>query len=255
MSTHLVLVVIDSNDPKALAGWWSEALGWPVTLEEPDEIVVEPTDDLEDKVPVLVFVPVPEAKDGINRVHLDLASRDEEDQQAIVERLLAAGAVPADVGQTGEETWTVLADPEGNEFCVLRGRGDGSHEEGNPLAAICLNALDPQKVAPYWIAATSWEVTEEDEDGFSLGNPNGHRPNLDILVAGSVNPGKNRVHLDVAPPKDADHASEVNRLIALGAQRADVGQTGDETWEVLQDPEGNETCVLSCRDLKGLGPT
>ena len=103
--------------------------------------------------------------------------------------------------------------------------------------------------------ATGWEVEEEDEEGTSLRNPNGHLPNLDLIEVGEPHVTKNRVHLDVAPPKDADHEAEVERLLAAGATRADVGQAGDETWTVLADPEGNETCVLSSRDLKGLGPS
>ena len=120
MSTHLVSVVIDAADPAALARWWSTALGWPISLEEDGEVVVEPLGtDLEDRVPALVFVPVPTTKAAKNRVHLDLAAEDAEDRDTIVERLLAAGASRADVGQSGDESWVVLADPEGNEFCVL----------------------------------------------------------------------------------------------------------------------------------------
>jgi Glyoxalase-like domain len=193
-------------------------------------------------------VPVAGPKTVKNRVHLDLASVDADHQAAIVERLLAAGANRADVGQTGDETWEVLADPEGNEFCVLLGQGD----PGNPLASICLDAVDPEGLAPYWVAASGWEIAELDDEGVSLANPNGHRPRLDILVVPETHTVKNRIHLDVAPPKEADQATEVERLLALGATRADVGQTGDKTWVVLADPEGNETCVLSARDLPGV---
>jgi len=251
VSTHLAIVVIDAADPVGLARWWSDALGWPVTLEGEDEVVVEPVDHLEGQVPALVFGTTEDPKVVKNRVHLDVASRDEADQQAIIERLLAAGATRADVGQTGDETWEVLADPEGNELCVLRAVGD----EGNPLAAICLDAVDPQRLADFWMAATGWEVAERYDDGdVGLANPNGHRPRLDILRVPETGTTKNRIHLDVAPPEDGDQAVEVERLVAAGAQRADIGQTGDEPWVVLQDPEGNEVCVLTARDLKGLGP-
>ncbi|HEY5887767.1 MAG TPA: VOC family protein, partial [Acidimicrobiales bacterium] len=77
---------------------------------------------------------------------------------------------------------------------------------------------------------------------------------LDLLSVPALSPGKNRLHLDVAPPKDTDHAAEVARLVAAGATPADVGQTGDESWVVLADPEGNEMCVLSCRDIPSLSP-
>ena len=249
MSTHFVLIVIDSNDPHRLARWWSEALGWPITLEEDEEVVVEPMDELEDRVPALVFGTVPEAKTTKNRVHLDLASTSPEDQAATVERLLAAGATRADVGQTGDESWEVLADPEGNEFCVLREVGDGG-----PLASVCLDVVDHEAQARFWAEASGWTVTEQDDEGSSLVNPSGRRPHLDLLSVPALSPGKNRLHLDVAPPKDADHAAEVARLVAAGATPADVGQTGDESWVVLADPEGNEMCVLSCRDIPSLSP-
>jgi hypothetical protein len=251
VSTHLVLVVIDANDPAALARWWSEALGWPITLEDDDEVVVEPLGDLEDQIPVLVFGRVPEPKSIKNRVHLDFGSTGPEHQTEQVERLLAVGATRADIGQTGDESWEVLADPEGNEFCVLVGDMD----EGNPLSAICLDAVDHRALADYWVQASGWQIEDQDDEGTVLRNPNGHRPTLDLLPVPESHTQKNRIHLDVAPPKDADHEHEVERLLSLGATRADVGQTGEESWTVLADPEGNETCVLSSRDLKGLGPS
>jgi len=248
MSTHFVSVVIDAVDPPALARWWSDALGWPISFEEDGEVVVEPLGtDLEDRVPALVFVPVPEVKAAKNRVHLDLASEDEADRDAIVERLVANGATPADVGQTGDETWVVLADPEGNEFCVLLGGGDGG-----PLSAICLDAVDHRALAAFWVEASGWTVVDQDEEGTILASPSGRRPTLDIFPVPEPHRVKNRLHLDVAPPKEAEHAAEVARLVALGARPVEVGQTGSETWVVLADPEDNEFCVLSCRAIPGL---
>ncbi len=250
MSTHLVSVVIDAADPAALARWWSTALGWPISLEEDGEVVVEPLGtDLEDRVPALVFVPVPTAKAAKNRVHLDLAAEDAEDRDAIVERLLAAGASQADVGQSGDESWVVLADPEGNEFCVLQDGGDGG-----PLSAVCLDAGDHRALAAFWVEASGWTIVDQDDEGTVLASPSGRRPNLDIFPVPEAHVVKNRLHLDVAPPKDADHAAEVARLVALGANPVEVGQTGQETWVVLADPEGNEFCVLSCRELPGVAP-
>ena len=111
-------VVIDAHDVHALAAFWQEALGYHRAYESPDEVVL--TVDAEgDREPGLVFVPVPEGKTAKNRLHIDLAP---DDRDAEVERLLALGATRAEVGQTGEETWVVLADPEGNEFCVLSAR-------------------------------------------------------------------------------------------------------------------------------------
>ncbi len=107
---------IDARDPGALGDWWREALGWVVVNEDPDEFEIRSTPD---RLPGLLFVSVPERKTIKNRLHLDFRP---DDRDAEVERLLALGARRADVGQ-GEQPWVVLADPEGNEFCVL-----GSHD-------------------------------------------------------------------------------------------------------------------------------
>lgn len=105
-------VNVDATDPAALGRWWAEALGWVVVGDAPDEFEIRPE---KDRLPGLLFVPVPEAKVVKNRLHLDFRP---DDQEAEVSRLLALGARRADVGQ-GEQPWVVLADPEGNEFCVL----------------------------------------------------------------------------------------------------------------------------------------
>jgi hypothetical protein len=115
MSLEWEQVVVDASDPAALARWWATALDWQVTGEDPDEVEIR---DEGGTGPGLLFLRVPEGKAGKNRLHVDLRP---DDQQAEVTRLLGLGATRADIGQ-GEQTWVVLADPEGNEFCVLRAR-------------------------------------------------------------------------------------------------------------------------------------
>ena len=109
-------IVVDTHDLPRLARFWTRALGWTVLSERENEIVIGPDDD----APVgMCFMPVADAKRVKNRVHLDLTtSADDRDQE--IERLIALGARRVDIGQTGAESWTVLADPEGNEFCVVR---------------------------------------------------------------------------------------------------------------------------------------
>jgi predicted enzyme related to lactoylglutathione lyase len=116
MPVRLHHIVIDTHDLPGLARFWTQALRWKVLSEREREIVIGP----DVNAPAgICFMPVSDAKVVKNRVHLDLttsaADRDEE-----IERLLALGARTVDVGQTGQESWTVLADPEGNEFCVVR---------------------------------------------------------------------------------------------------------------------------------------
>ncbi|SDT38620.1 VOC family protein [Microlunatus soli] len=129
MTSTFTELAIDCADPVRLADFWCTVLGYAV-LEQDDEIVSigpAPADTPAQPArsgpiaPTLTFARVPEEKSIKNRVHLDLSPADR-DQDAEVARLLALGAQRVDVGQTGEESWVCLADPEGNEFCVLAGR-------------------------------------------------------------------------------------------------------------------------------------
>jgi predicted enzyme related to lactoylglutathione lyase len=116
MPVRLHHIVVDTHDLPGLARFWTQALGWKILSERDREIVIGP----EQSAPVgMCFMPVPDAKTVKNRVHLDLTTS-AEDRDEEIERLLALGARRVDVGQTGAESWTVLADPEGNEFCVVR---------------------------------------------------------------------------------------------------------------------------------------
>ena len=119
MSLRIQALAIDSTDPRVPAAFWEEALGWSRTHEEDDEIVLEPpAGSPEDGVlPDLLFLKVPERKELKNRLHLDLRP---EDQDAEVARLEELGARQISVGQGAAATWVVMADPDGNEFCVLR---------------------------------------------------------------------------------------------------------------------------------------
>ncbi|MDX6286954.1 MAG: hypothetical protein QOG53_2439 [Frankiales bacterium] len=119
MSLRIQCLSIDTHDPARIAAFWQEALGWRRTFEEADEVALEPpAGSREDGVsPDLLFIRVPEGKTVKNRLHLDLRPAD---QVAEVERLEKLGARRVDVGQGEDVTWVVLADPDGNEFCVLR---------------------------------------------------------------------------------------------------------------------------------------
>ena len=112
-------IVVDCVDPAPLGRWWADLLGWRITYEIDDELVLEPPEGSpEDGVsPDLLFGRVPESKHIKNRLHIDLRP---DDQEREVARAEALGATRVDVGQTDDVTWVVLADPEGNEFCILR---------------------------------------------------------------------------------------------------------------------------------------
>ena len=110
---------VDAHDPAALARFWRDVLGWRITEEEEDEVVLEPpAGSRQDGVAAdLLFLNVPEDKMTKNRLHLDLRP---DDQETEVARLEGLGARRVSVGQGDDVTWVVMADPEGNEFCVLR---------------------------------------------------------------------------------------------------------------------------------------
>jgi predicted enzyme related to lactoylglutathione lyase len=122
MGSALTEICVDCHDPKRVAEFWGEVLGWPVTEEEKGFYWLSETGDYTPSKPMLVFVPVDEPKTVKNRVHLDV-SPSGCDQAEELERLLGLGARPVDVGQ-GDSPWVVLSDPEGNEFCLLGRRVD-----------------------------------------------------------------------------------------------------------------------------------
>jgi catechol 2,3-dioxygenase-like lactoylglutathione lyase family enzyme len=119
MDIRIQCLCIDSADPRRIASFWEEALGWRRTFDEPDQVALEPPagSPEEGVAPDLLFLRVPEAKTVKNRLHLDLRPKD---QAAEVARLEALGARRVDIGQDADVTWVVLADPDGNEFDVLR---------------------------------------------------------------------------------------------------------------------------------------
>ena len=116
MPVRLHHIVIDAHDLPTLARFWTQALGWKVLSEREHEIII----GTDENAPVgICFMPVTDQKIVKNRVHLDITT-EAQDRDQEIDRLLGLGAQRVDVGQTGKESWTVLADPEGNEFCVIR---------------------------------------------------------------------------------------------------------------------------------------
>ncbi|HEY7145472.1 MAG TPA: VOC family protein [Streptosporangiaceae bacterium] len=243
MATRLVHLAIDTPDPAGLARFWSAALDWPVAEADPDEVVIWPAGyQYPDPVALpLVFLRVPEPKTAKNRIHLDLPSASADDQLAKVGRLRDLGAVPADVGQ-GEVPWVVLADPQGNEFCVLEPRP--VYRDTGPVAAVVADSTDPVAAAGFWTQAAGWAVHSASPQFAALRSPGEVGPYLEFLRVPEAKTVKNRVHLDLRPQAADDQLAEVARLTEAGAVPADVGQR-DVTWVVLADPEGGEFCVLT----------
>ena len=235
MTTRLWSVVFDANDHVTVAQFWSHATGWPMEVTA-TYAFIRGTDD---RIPRLEFVPDRAPKTAKNRIHIDMSGGAPGEHTAVVGRLLDLGARRVDIGQ-GDVPWTVLADPEGNELCVLPvHRAPASRS----IAALCLDAHDVRTMAIFWSGATGYPISRCDSVAIL---DRGFGPPLTMGPEVAPKTGKNRLHFDVAPYRGGDQGAEVERLIALGARHVDIGQ-GDVPWVVLADPEDNEFCVLTPR--------
>ncbi|MEU5785723.1 VOC family protein [Micromonospora lupini] len=241
MATRLVQINMKARDDAALGGFWAKVLDWGISSEGPGVTNLEPEGFVyPDPVAVCIDLVVSaEPKTVKNRVHLDLATRSAEHQAEVVARLKSLGATLADVGQ-GDVPWTVMADPEGNEFCVL----DSLYEDTGPIASVVVDCADPRLMARFWGEATDWTVHKVTDDSAVLRSAQGVGPYLQFLRTPDVKTVWNRVHLDVRPYPGDDLEAEAARLRALGASDADLGG-GTVPWTVLVDPEGNEFCLLT----------
>ncbi len=241
LSAELIALCFDANDPLGLARFWAAALRWEID-ETSDAIGLVPSDDTTFRI---VFRPVPETKAGRNRIHLDLTTTSVEDQSESVPRLIERGARHIDIGQVPDEPHVVLADPEGNEFCLI--------EPENSFLAGCgrLGALScdgSRQVGYFWSAALGWPLVWDQDEETAIRAPDGTGPFI-TWGGGPELPkiGRSRLHLNVAPPATGDQDAEVDCLVALGATRVDIDHDGPVTWVVMSDPDGNEFCVVSPR--------
>lgn len=245
MGLQLVQVNFKARDDSSLGRFWAEALGWGVSSEGPGVTNVEPMGFVwPDPVAVCIdVVTVPDPETVRYRAHLDLATSSAAHQAELVAHLLELGATPADVGQ-GDVPWRVLADPEGNMFRVLEPRS--IYRDTGPIAAVVVSCADPRAMARFWSEAMHWTLHEVTDHLARLRSAKGVGPYLEFLRNPEAKTVWNRVHLDLMPYPGDDQMAELDRLRAMGATDADVGQ-GDVPWVCLSDPEGNDFCVLSPR--------
>jgi catechol 2,3-dioxygenase-like lactoylglutathione lyase family enzyme len=185
------------------------------------------------------FLPVREPKTSKNPIHLELVNDSVDEQLATRDRLLRLGAQHVDIGQPPDAVH-VLADPEGNELCVLE-RGEFFANTGF-LGAVAFEPAHP-RTGYFWGEAIGWPIVYDQDGDVALRAPDGTGPFLTFGPPGVNKQGKNRLHLDLVPDDGETQDAEVERLLALGARRVDIGQ-GDVPWVVLADPDGNELCVL-----------
>ncbi|WP_203862784.1 VOC family protein [Plantactinospora mayteni] len=231
MLSRLLAVTFDAYDPARLARFWAGLLGREVVEEAGDAFL--PGDETQLG---LRFVPSDAAKVGLNWIHLHLTSTSLADQQHTVATALGLGASHLDVGQRPEEGHIVLADPEGNEFCVI--------EPGNAFLAGCgllgeLACDGTREVGLFWSEALGWPLVWDQDQETAIQSPHG---GTKVAWGGPpVAPKevRNRQRFDLVPV-GGDQPAEVDRLLSLGATRLEVGEDGAV---VLADPDGNEFCV------------
>lgn len=243
MALRLVQVNVKAHDDAALGRFWAGALDWGTSSEGPGVTNVEPVGSSYPDPAVLFVdvVSVPDPETVRYRAHLDLATTSLAHQTELVARLERLGATYADIGQ-GDVPWTVMADPEGNVFCVLEPRP--IYADTGPIAAVVVGCAAPRTMARFWSEATDWILHEVSDDHARLRSSEGVGPYLELVRRPDVETAWTRVHLDLRPYAGDDQAAEADRLRALGATDLDVGQ-GDVRWTVMADPEGNDFCVLA----------
>jgi hypothetical protein len=240
MTCDLFALSLDANDPLRLARFWADVLGWELAGDPSAVVELLPSDDTGFRIR---FLPTREQQAGPDLQHLHLTSTSLDDQQQTVARSLSLGARHIDVGQRPEEGHVVLADPEGNAFCVI--------EPGNSWLVECgffaeLACDGSPQVGYFWSEALGWPLVWDQDQETSVRSPLGGPK---ISWGGpplAPKTGKCRQHFDLAPRAHGDQQAEVERLISLGATRVDICQ-GEVSWVVMADPDGHEFCVLMPR--------
>jgi hypothetical protein len=234
----LTSLAFDAFDPFRLARFWALAIGWTSATGDGDAVALEPTDATSFGI---VFVRSIVEKVGQNRIHFDLTTSSDADQDATVASLLDAGASHVDIGQRPDETHVVLADPEGNELCVL--------ESQNRFLAGCprlgaVNCDGTYELGNFWSAALGWPLVWDHEEETAIQAPDGTGPK--ITWSGTPlmpRPPRERLHFHIAPSVGTPITDATEALLALGAQRNDRGQPCHGAAASLLDVDGNAFCL------------
>ena len=240
MTCHLVTLRLDAIAPVRLARFWAGVLDQEIADDPQRGIALLPGDDTGFRIRLL---PAQKQKAGQNHWHFHLTSTSLEDQQETVARLLELGARHIDIGQRPEEGHIVLADPEGNEFCVI--------EPGNNYLAGCgflaeVTCEGSREVGYFWSEALGWPLVWDQGLQTAIRSPRGG-PKIS-WDAERMLPltGNDRLHFDIAPPAGGDLQAEAGRLVSLGATHIDAGQ-GNASSVAMADPDGREFRVLTPR--------
>nr|WSW70760.1 VOC family protein [Streptomyces sp. NBC_00995] len=242
MTSQLFAICFNATRPSDLAGFWSGVLGWEAAAGPDDGVAILPPDPAGFRIR---FLPGQEPKTAQNRAHFDLTSASPEDQRRTVDRALELGGKHIDVGQLPDDGHVVLADPDGNEFCVIEAGNKFLADTGTIGALACDGT---QEVGYFWSKALRWPLVWDQDQETAIQSPSG---GTKLTWGGppvAPKAGTNRLYFELALPADTDRDVEIGRLISLGAALADTGGSGAEGGRVLMlDPDGNEFAVRGPR--------
>ena len=241
MTVQLIALAIDAVAPNELARFWARALRW--NARDADGVGVElvPTDATSFHV---VFRPVAHDKAGQNRIHFDLTTTSLDDRNDTVAHFLAIGARHIDIGQDPSDTHVVLADPEGNEFCIIE--PDNRFLAGCPrLGAV--NCDGTHALGCFWSKALGWPLVWDQDEETAIRAPDGTGPKITWsgppLMPKS---GEERFHFHIAPTSGTGAPVALQHLLSLGATRRNTGHACPGGI-VLADIDGNKFCLVEHR--------
>jgi catechol 2,3-dioxygenase-like lactoylglutathione lyase family enzyme len=240
VAVELVALAMHSNTPEAIARFWGRALGWEAEQVASGDVELTPTDPTRFRLVVRAGAA---AKVGRNPIHFDLTSTSAADQQSLVADLVAHGAQPADVGQVGDEGHVVLADPDGNEFCVI--------EPGNRFLASCprlgaVNCDGTKELGYFFSTLLEWPLVWDQDEETAIQSPTGDGPKITWsgppLMAKS---SRERIHFHVAPAAGTPLQHAVAEMLRLGATHAAEDGRGCPGAVALADVDGNTVCLVA----------
>jgi hypothetical protein len=239
---YLENLVMDAVEPQRLGRFWEAALGGERLTDVPEgfetRLTVEGGPVLD-----LCLQRVPDPPSDPLRLHLDLAGGAR--QAEVVERLLGLGARHLDIGQ-GDVPWVVLADPEGNPFCVMEDRPE--YTDTGPVAALPLDSADPDRDTAFWAWLTGWTADPVGGAPHALRHPSRRGPLLELCSEpGPKTDAKNRLHLDLRLEAGDDPDDVAAAIADHGGRQLHHDDWGDLPWRFYADPSGNDFCVLPSR--------
>lgn len=238
MTVRLVALAFDAIAPRQLARFWAHALRWNIQETGEEAVTLLPADATSFHV---LFRPGGREKVSQNRIHFDLTTASTEDQDTTVAELLALGATHVDVGQDANDTHVVLADPEGNEFCIIA--PDNRFLAGCPrLGAV--NCDGTRALGRFFSEAFGWPLVWDQDEETAIQAPDGAGPKI-TWSGPPLRPRSSpeRFHFHVAPAPGTTTQAAVGHVLALGAARRDGGR-GCPGAMALADVDGNEFCLV-----------